>query len=323
MKIVILDGSAANPGDISWGALEKFGEVTAYDITFRDQLIERLKGAECAITNKTVFDKEVFEKLPDLKYIGVLATGYNVVDLVAAKEHGVTVTNVPEYATFATAQHTMALLLELTNLVGLHSDSVAEGEWCRCPQFCYFKAPLTELCGKTLHIIGLGKIGKKVAQMASSFGMTVTATPHDSLLIGTAVDAGGTKVRCLSFEDGVKNADVVSLHCPLTEDTREIINKDSLSIFKPGAILINCARGPVINESAVRNALDTGLLGGYGADVVCVEPMLEDNPLKNAPNCVITPHIAWTPVETRLRLIDMAAANLKAFLDGNPVNKVN
>lgn len=323
MKIVILDGSAANPGDITWGALEKLGEVIAYDITSKDQLIERLKGAKCAITNKTVFDKDVFEKLPDLKYIGVLATGYNVVDLAAAKEHGVTVTNVPEYATFATAQHTMALLLELTNLVGLHSESVAEGEWCRCPQFCYFKAPLTELCGKTLHIIGLGKIGKRVAQMASGFGMTVTSTPHDTSLIGTTVEAGAAKVRCLDFEEGIRNAGVVSLHCPLTEDTREIINGDSLSLFKPGTILINCARGPVVNESAVRNALDTGLLGGYGADVVCVEPMLEDNPLKGAPNCVITPHIAWTPVETRLRLIDMAAANLKAFLDGNPVNKVN
>ena len=322
MKIVILDGSAANPGDISWGALEKLGEVTAYDITSKDQLIDRMKGAECAITNKTVFDKDVFDNLPDLKYIGVLATGYNVVDLAAAREHGVIVTNVPEYATFATAQHTMALLLELTNLAGLHSRSVMDGEWCKCPQFCYFKAPLTELFGKTLHIIGLGKIGKRVAQMASGFGMTVTATPHDKSLIGTYVETGSALVKCLDFEEGIRNADVVSLHCPLTDDTREIINKESLSMFKPGAFLINCARGPVVNESAVRAALDSGSLGGYGADVVCVEPMLADNPLKGAPNCVITPHIAWTPVETRLRLIDMAAANLKAFLDGNPINKV-
>ena len=322
MKIVILDGSAANPGDISWGALEKLGEVTAYDITSKDQLIERMKGAECAITNKTVFDRAAFEQLPDLKYIGVLATGYNVIDLEAARDHGVTVTNVPEYATFATAQHTMALLLELTNLAGLHSASVMDGEWCRSPQFCYFKAPLTELCGKTLHRIGLGKIGRRVAQMASAFGMNVTATPHDTSLIGSVTEAGTAEVKCVPFEEGVRNADVVSLHCPLTEDTREIINRDSLSLFKPGAILINCARGPVINESAVREALDSGLLGGYGADVVCVEPMLPDNPLLGAPNCVITPHIAWTPVETRLRLIDMAASNLKAFMDGNPVNTV-
>ena len=323
MKIVILDGSAANPGDITWGRLEDLGEVIAYDTTSKDQLIERLQGAECAITNKTVFDNDVFDKLPDLKYIGVLATGYNVVDLEAARQHGVTVTNVPEYATFATAQMTMALLLELTNLVGLHTSSVMDGEWCRAKQFCYFKSPLTELCGKILHIIGLGKIGMRVAQMASAFGMTVTATPHNKALIGTAVDVNGTPVSCLPLEDGIRAADVVSLHCPLTEETREIINRDSLKMFKKGTFLINCARGPVINESAVREALDNGILGGYGTDVVCVEPMLEDNPLLGAPNCVVTPHIAWTPVETRIRLIDMAADNLKAFLDGNPINKVN
>ena len=323
MKIVILDGSAANPGDISWGALEEFGEVTAYSTTSKEQLIERMQDAECAITNKTVFDKEVFDKLPNLKYIGVLATGYNVVDLEAATEHGVTVTNVPEYATFATAQHTMALLLELTNRTGLHSASVMNGDWCRCPQFCYFLAPLTELAGKTIHIIGPGKIGKRVAMIASGFGMKVTATPHDTSLTGTTADLSGTAVRYLDFEEGVSKADVVSLHCPLTDGTREIINRDSLALFKPGAFLINCARGPVVDESAVREALDSGLLGGYGADVVCVEPMLTDNPLLGAPNCVITPHIAWTPVETRIRLIDMAAENLRAFLDGNPVNKVN
>lgn len=323
MKIVILDGSAANPGDITWGRLEDLGEVIAYDTTTKDQLIERMQGAECAITNKAVFDKDVFDKLPDLKYIGVLATGYNVVDLEAASQHGVTVTNVPEYATFATAQMTMALLLELTNLVGLHTASVMNGDWCRSKQFCYFKAPLTELAGKTLHIIGLGKIGRRVAQMASTFGMKITATPHDTSLIGTSVDVNGTPVSCLPLEEGIKTTDVVSLHCPLTEDTREIINRNSLALFKKGALLINCARGPVVNEADVREALDSGLLGGYGTDVVCVEPMREDNPLLGAPNCVITPHIAWTPVETRIRLIDMAAKNLKAFLDGAPINKVN
>ena len=323
MKIVILDGSAANPGDITWGALENLGEVIAYDITSKDQLIERMQGAECAITNKTVFDREAFEKLPDLKYIGVLATGYNVVDLEAAREHGVVVTNVPEYATFATAQMTMALLLELTNLVGLHTASVMDGEWCKCPQFCYFKSPLTELAGKTLHILGLGKIGQRVAQMASSFGMNVTATPHKKSLIGNLAEIGSCTVRCVELEDGIMNADVVSLHCPLTDDTREIINENSLKLFKRGSILINCARGPVVNEAAVRKALDSGLLGGYGCDVVCVEPMLPDNPLLGAPNCVITPHIAWTPVETRIRLIDMAAGNLKAFLSGKPINQVN
>lgn len=323
MKIVILDGSAANPGDITWGRLNDLGEVIPYDYTSKDQLVDRMKGAEVAITNKAVFDAEVFDKLPDLKYIGVLATGYNVVDLKAAREHGVVVTNVPEYATFATAQMTMALLLELTNLVGLHTQSVMDGDWCRSRQFCYFKSPLTELAGKTLHIIGLGKIGRRVALMASAFGMTVTATPHNTSLIGTVVDVESTPVKCVALEEGIRGANVVSLHCPLTEDTREIINKDSLAWFNKGALLLNCARGPVVNEADVRATLDSGLLGGYGADVVSVEPMLETNPLLGAPNCVITPHIAWSPVETRIRLIDMAADNLQAFLDGKPINQVN
>ena len=323
MKIVILDGSAANPGDITWGRLNDLGEVVAYDYTAKDELIDRMKGAEVAITNKAVFDADVFDKLPDLKYIGVLATGYNVVDLKAARDHGVVVTNVPEYATFATAQMTMALLLELTNLVGLHTQSVMDGDWCRSRQFCYFKSPLTELAGKTMHIIGLGKIGRRVALMASAFGMTVTATPHNTSLIGTVVDVEGTPVKCVALEEGIRGANVVSLHCPLTEDTREIINKNSLTWFNKGTFLLNCARGPVVNEADVRAALDSGLLGGYGADVVSVEPMLESNPLLGAPNCVITPHIAWSPVETRVRLIDMAADNLQAFLDGKPINQVN
>jgi len=323
MKIVILDGSAANPGDITWGRLNDLGEVVAYDYTAKDELIDRMQGAEVAITNKAVFDADVFDKLPDLKYIGVLATGYNVVDLKAARDHGVVVTNVPEYATFATAQMTMALLLELTNLVGLHTQSVMDGDWCRSRQFCYFKSPLTELAGKTMHIIGLGKIGRRVALMASAFGMTVTATPHNTSLIGTVVDVEGTPVKCVALEEGIRGANVVSLHCPLTEDTREIINKNSLTWFNKGTFLLNCARGPVVNEADVRAALDSGLLGGYGADVVNVEPMLESNPLLGAPNCVITPHIAWSPVETRVRLIDMAADNLQAFLDGKPINQVN
>ena len=323
MKIVILDGSAANPGDITWGRLTQLGEVTAYDYTSKDQLIKRMQGAECAITNKTVFDKEAFDSLPDLKYIGVLATGYNVVDLEAAREHGIVVTNVPEYATFATAQMTMALLLELTNLVGLHTASVMDGEWCKSRQFCYFKAPLTELAGKTLHIIGPGKIGKRVAQMAYAFGMKVTATPHDTSKTGTVMDINGAPVSLISLEEGLKKADVVSLHCPLTEDTKEIINRNTLALMKKGALLLNVARGPVVNEGDVREALDGGILGGYGADVVCVEPLLETNPLLGAPNCVITPHIAWTPVETRIRLIDAAADNLEAFLKGSPINKVN
>ena len=321
MKIVILDGAGANPGDISWAPFERFGDVTAYDYTSKDQVIERASGAEICITNKTVFDSKTLEKLPDLKYIGVLATGYNVVDLECCRKLGITVTNVPEYATYATAQMTIALLLELACRPGVHSSDVMDGGWCRSPQFSYFLAPLTELMGKNMLIFGFGKIGRRVAAIASALGMKVSAVPHRPEGTGTEVD--GYKISFTTLEDGLKTADVVSVHCPLTPETKGLINKERLDLMKAGALLINCARGPVIDEQAVRQALDSGKLGGYGADVVSVEPMLPDNPLLGAPNCVITPHIAWAPKETRIRLIDAAAENLDAFLKGNPVNVVN
>lgn len=321
MRIVILDGSAANPGDITWAPLENIGEVTAYDTSDQKDIIERTRGFECAITNKKIFDRKVIESLPDLKYIGVLATGYNVVDLECCKEHGIAVTNVPEYSTFATAQMTIAHILELADKVGMHTAAVHNGEWVTSEQFCFFKQPLVELWNKNLHIIGLGKIGRRVAAIAGALGMTVTATVHRDP--GTEfVDCHGVQVRVLPLEEGLRNADVISLHCPLTEETKGIINNNSLNLIKPSAFIVNCARGPLVDEQAVSDALRSGSLAGYAADVVDVEPMLPDNPLLGCPNCNLTPHIAWAPKETRIRLIEMAADNLQSFIDGGNLNRI-
>ena len=318
MKIVILDGSAANPGDISWEPIEKFGDLTVYDVTSPDQLAERAKGADICITNKTAFTEEVIEQLPDLKYIGVLATGFNVIDLPACTKRGITVTNVPEYSTFATAQMTVALLLELTNNTGLHSDSVKDGDWVRSPQFCYWKRPLTELWNKNAVVFGYGKIGKRVAQIFKALGMNVTAVPHR---MPDKKEENGIKFA--TWEEALKTADVISLHSPLTAETKDLINKDSLKDCKDGVIIINAARGPLVNEEDMADALKSGKVSGYAADVVSVEPMKADNPLLTSPNTILTPHTAWAPKETRIRLIDMCAENIEAFLKGTPINKVN
>ena len=318
MKIVILDGSAANPGDISWEKIERFGDLTVYDVTSPEQLIERAKGAQICITNKTAFTAEVIDQLPDLKYIGVLATGYNVIDLEACTRRGITVTNVPEYSTFATAQMTAALLLELTNNAGLHSDSVMNGDWVRSPQFCYWKRPLTELWNKNAVVFGYGKIGRRVAQIFKALGMNVTAVPHH---MPEVKEEGG--IRFASKEEAFRDADVISLHSPLTNETKDLINKDSLKGCKDGVIIINAARGSLVNENDIAEALRSGKVAGYGADVVSVEPMKADNPLLTTPNTIITPHTAWAPGETRIRLIDMCADNIEAFLKGEPINKVN
>lgn len=319
MKIVILDGSAANPGDISWAPLESYGEVIAYDVTTPEELLERMEGAEVAITNKTPFTRETIEKLPELKYIGVLATGFNVVDLEAAGDHGIVVTNVPEYSTFATMQMTIALLLSMTNHVALHSESVHNGDWVKAPQFCYWNKPLTELWNKTLVVFGYGKIGQHVANTALALGMKVIAVPHKMPENKTAANG----VTFMEFNEAVKLADFITLHCPLTNETEKLINKDSISKMKDGVCIINAARGGLINEKDMREALESGKVASFAADVVSVEPMLPDNPLLGAPNCILTPHIAWAPKETRERLIEAAAENLKAFLSGNPINKVN
>ena len=316
MRIVIMDGSAANPGDLDWKPFEAIGDVTAYDYTPADKIIERASGAEVVITNKTPFTEQIVAQLPDLKYIGVLATGFNVVDLKACADRGITVTNVPEYGTFATAQMTIALLLELADKVGLHNESVKRGDWVRSTQFCYWLEPLTELAGKNIAVVGMGKIGSRVAVIAEALGMNVLPVPH------TLKDPAHE----YTFEKAVKKADVITLHCPLTEETRNLIDKDVLADMKDGVFIINAARGPLVNEADMAQALKSGKVAGFGCDVVSVEPMEEDNPLLTSPNTIITPHIAWAPKETRARLIEAAATNLKLYTDGktgSAINQVN
>ncbi len=323
MKLVILDGSAANPGDLSWDVFEKFGEVICYDVTKKDELIARAKDADILFTNKTPFTREDFLKLPKLKYIGVLATGFNVVDLAAARDYGVCVTNVPEYATGATAQMAAALLLELTNKVGMHNASVKRGEWIKSPQFCYTVSPLTELEGKTIVVVGMGKIGKRFALIAHSLGMKVIGVPHK---LCASMNIDGITIPCMKYEDAIRVADVISYHCPLTPETQGLIRKEYLAVCKDGVMIINTARGPVAVEEDVVAGLKSGKIGGYAADVISVEPMLATNPLwliKDMPNLILTPHIAWEPKETRQRLLEVAADNLQAFLKGKPINKVN
>lgn len=324
MKIAILDAMAANPGDLSWAELEEFGEVTAYDVTSPDELYDRAKDCEICITNKTVFDRAMIERLPKLRYIGVLATGYNVVDLECTRERGIVVTNVPEYSTFATAQMTISLILELADKVGLHNASVKAGDWVRSPQFCYWKEPLTELWQKTAVVVGYGKIGKRVAAVLSALGMQVIAVPHHCNNVTKSTESGaGGDIRFMSLEEALPLADLVTLHCPLTDETRGIMNKETLSAMKEGAFLINAARGPLVVAADVADALNSGHLGGYAADVLEVEPQREDDPFLTTPNTILTPHIAWAPLETRARLITIAADNIRAFLAGSPINVVN
>ena len=316
MRIVITDGSAANPGDLDWNLFEQMGDVTVYDTTPADLLVERVKDADIVIDNKAVFSEEVIAKLPNLKYIGLCSTGFNVIDLEAASKRGIPVTNVPEYGTYATAQMSIALLLELADKVGMHDASVKAGDWVKSEQFCYWLSPLTELAGKNIAVVGMGKIGKRVALIAEALGMNVLPVPH------TITDAGSE----YTFEDAVKIADVITLHCPLTPETEGLINKRTLSTAKDGVFIVNAARGPLVNEKDMADALNSGKVAGFACDVVSAEPMKEDNPLLKAPNTVITPHIAWAPLETRRRLIKVAADNLRGFLSGkrgSDINQVN
>ena len=312
MKIVILDGYALNPGDLSWEAFETLGEVTVYDRTPPELVAERIRDAEIVYTNKTVLNREIIENADSLAFIGVLATGVNVVDLDAAREKGIPVANVPAYSTPSVAQMTIALLLELCLHVGEHSRLVHAGEWTSSPDFCFWRYPLVELEGKTLGIIGLGSIGRAVAKIASAFGMRVIA-----------YRGRGEGVEMRTLDELLSEADIVSLHCPLTADNRHMINAEALARMKKGAFLINTARGPLVDEAALAEALSAGHIAGAAVDVVSAEPIHGDNPLLSAPNCIITPHIAWAPYASRVRLMDIAANNLKAFLAGNPVNVVN
>lgn len=334
MKIIVLDGYVENPGDLSWKGFEELGDLTVYDRTdyaHSNQLIlDRAKGAGAVITNKTPLDRQTLTALsPELKYVGVLATGYNVVDVKAAADLGITVTNIPSYGTCAVAQYTMALLLEMCHQVGLHSQSVKNGDWSRSTDFSYWKTPLIELAGKTMGIIGYGRIGRALARLAAAFGMNVIAnTPHPAQVGPSGTDSAsadntqGGIVRFASLETLLKESDVISLNCPLTKDTKGLINSSSIAQMKDGVMLINTARGPLIVEEDLAKALDSGKVFMAAVDVLDEEPPKADDPLIRHPRCLVTPHIAWASKESRQRLMDTAVQNLKAFLEAAPQNTV-
>lgn len=319
MKIVDLDGYALNPGDLSWDGFKQFGDFTNYDRTAENdqEILNRIGEAEVVLTNKTPLDQTVIEQAPQLKYIGVLATGYNVVDTAAAKAHHVVVTNIPSYGTDAVAQHTIALLLEITNQVGLHSEAVRQGEWGSATDFTFWKTPLISLTNKTLGIIGLGHIGRATAQIAHALGMNVIFYNHHPK------EVHQDWLKQVSLEEIWQAADVISLHTPQTLQTTEMINQQVIAKMKPGVILLNTARGGLISESDVAAALASGQISAYGADVATREPLNADSPLLKAPHVFLTPHIAWAATEIRERLMGIAVENLKAYLAGHPQNVVN
>ncbi len=318
MKIAVLDGHALNPGDLSWDELRALGECVVYPRTPPEQVMERAAGAEAVLTNKTVLTRAHLEALPDLRYVGVLATGYNVVDVDAARARGIAVTNVPGYGTPSVAQMTMALLLELTLHVGAHAQSVREGQWSRSPDFAYWNTPLTELSGLTLGIVGFGDIGQAVARLAQAFGMTVLA--HRRPRSGVPDDLRA--VRFVERESLLRESDVVSLHCPLTPETAHLIDAASLALMRPSAFLLNTSRGGLVDAPALAEALTQGRLAGAALDVLETEPPPADNPLLRAPNCLITPHIAWATRAARERLLRAVTDNLRAFQQGEPRNRV-
>ncbi len=321
-KIVILDGYTMNPGDLSWSAFQEFGELSVYDQTPEHLADERIGDADIVLSSKVVFDRRRISAFPGLRYIGILATGYNVIDMKCATELEITVTNIPEYATMATAQATVALLLELTNRVGHHDRLVHDGFWMKTPHFCFWDGPLTELFEKTLGLIGYGRIARRVARIARELGMNVIASGKPGAE-GTKLPEGDPAEPVLvSREELFEKSDFLSLHCPLTDETRHMIDFESIARMKDGAYLINAARGPLLDEGAVADALRSGKLAGVAVDVLSVEPAKPENPLLYAPNCIITPHIAWAPKETRERLIQTAVSNLRAFLFGTPENVV-
>lgn len=317
MKIVILDGYGVNPGDLSWENLEKLGDVDVFPRTTPADVYERCKNAEIVLTNKVVINADTISKLKKLKYIGVLATGYNVVDIKAAKAAGIIVSNIPSYSTDSVAQMTFAHILNITNRVGAYAEKNRNGRWSYNQDFCYWETPLKELAGKTIGIVGLGHIGVKVARLARDFGMDVFA--YTSKNAADLPDG----IQKTTFDGLLGISDVLTLHCPLVDSTFEMINADTLKRMKHGAILINTGRGPLVNEKDVADALESGQLGGYGADVMCQEPPAVDSPLLKAPNSFLTPHIAWATFEARTRLMDIAVNNVKAFISGKPVNVVN
>lgn len=321
MKIVVLDGYTLNPGDLDWAPLEKLGELEVHDRTSAAQTVQRAQGAEFVLTNKVVLDREVIERLPQLRYIGVLATGYNVVDLAAARERGIAVTNVPAYSTASVAQHVFALLLELTQHVAHHAHLSRWGHWSECPDFSFWDRPLHELDGLTLGIVGFGAIGRRVARIGSAFGMKILVhTAHPEKYAAEAAQVGA---QFAGLDELFRSGDVVTLHCPLTEETRGLVGESRLALMKPTAYLINTGRGPLVDEEALARALKEKRIAGAGLDVLSQEPPRGSHPLLTAPNCLVTPHIAWATRAARLRLLDTAAANVAAFLAGRPQNVVN
>lgn len=317
MKIVVLDGYAANPNDLSWEDMQALGQLVVFDRTAPDQVLERSADADALLTNKVVLSAETLAKLPKLKYIGVLATGYNVVDTVAARRQGIVVTNIPTYSTDSVAQLTFAHILNITNSVAHYADQNRQGRWSASPDFVYWDTPLIELSGKTLGIVGLGNIGMKVATIARTFGMDVFAYTSKN---STDLPIG---IQKTTLDGLLAVSDVLSLHCPLNEQTHHLINAETLKKMKRGAILINTGRGPLVDEQAVADALNDGQLLAYGADVMTQEPPTADNPLLKCQNAYLTPHIAWATYEARQRLMLIATTNLQAFIEGKPVNVVN
>lgn len=318
MNIVILDGHTLNPGDNPWTALEKLGQVTVHDRTPAAQIVERARQADIILTNKTPLNAATLDNLPALKFIAVMATGYNVVDVAAAARRGIPVANVPVYGTRTVAQHTFALILELCNNVGRHAQSVREGEWTACPDFSYWKSPVLELEGRILGLVGGGRIGRAVGAIGCAFGMTVWTTPSRSR---SAESEPGWVVK--SVEEIFREADVISLHCPQTAANAGFVNRALLATMKPTALLINTARGGLIVEEDLAEALRTGVLAGAAVDVVSAEPIRADNPLLRAPGCLITPHIAWSSLPARQRLMAVTVENVRGFLDGKISNRVN
>lgn len=319
MKIVVLDGYVLNPGDISWAELERIGELTIYErtsYTDYEEISAKIGEAEAVITNKVPFTAELLARLPHLKYIGVTATGYNIIDLKAAKKQGIIVTNIPAYSTDAVAQFAFSLLLEVASRVGLHDRSVHAGEWAASPDFSYFRQPLMELAGKTIGLIGWGNIAQATARIAHAFKMEVIFYNHRKKAAPKWADQ-------VELSELYQRADVISLHIPQTNETTKMIDRAMLEQVKPTAILLNTARGGLIDEAAVAEALTRNRLAAYCADVVTTEPILADNPLLSAPNCILTPHIAWAPIEARKRLMKIAADNLASYASGTPQNVVN
>jgi glycerate dehydrogenase len=317
MEIVVLDGYAENPGDLRWTGLEAFGKVTVYDRTPAEAIVHRIGTADAVITNKTPVSRQTMDACPNIRYVGLLATGHDTVDTAAAKEKGIVVTNFPAYDTDAVGQFAIALLLEIASRVGHHDAAVKQGRWQSCPDWCFWEYPLMELAGKTMAIIGFGRIGQATGRIAKAIGMRILAVD------AYPTDSGRGIAEYVSQDRAFAEADVIGLHCNLTPETKEIIRRETIAVMKTGVIIINNSRGALINEHDLADALRSGKVRAAAVDVLSHEPPAADNPLLNAKNCVITPHISWAPIECRRRIMDIAASNLEAFVKGAPVNVVN